>query len=161
MSFESPANSRLGRSLIGLLAVVGLVLQLVSPTMAHARSGADVGADWIEICAEAGPVFVRLLDDGTVEERTPQSPAHGGCPKCLTCVTCAGVAGIDPGVSTIDGSVAFAALLAIDEADVAVFVSKAWERPMTRGPPLAPQRKNEMARVGHVMTANPTEGGAL
>lgn len=161
MSFDSPFRACLNRSLIGLLAVVALVAQLMAPPMAHARSGDDLGADWIEICADAGPVLVRLLDDGTVEKRAPQSPAHGSCPKCLTCVTCAGVTGIDSGVVALDTADAFAMPVALGEVVSVVLVNTAWERPMTRGPPCVPQYKNEMARAGHVMTANPTEGGAL
>ena len=161
MSSDSSICTCLSRSLTGLLAVVALVAQLMTPTMAHANASGDQSGDWIEICADAGPVLVRLLDDGTVEKRAPQSPAHGACPKCLTCVTCAGVAGVDPGVVAFVEAVAFALPLLSDMSGAAVFVSKAWERPMTRGPPNAPQYKNDLARAGHVMTANPTEGGAL
>ncbi len=161
MSFDSPICACFSRSLTGLLAVVALVVQMMTPAMAHATAGGALGADWIEICADAGPVMVRLLDDGTVEKRTPQSPAHGACPKCLTCVTCAGVTGLDSGVVALDAADAFAMSVALGKTDSVVFVSKAWERPMTRGPPCAPQYKIEMARAGHLMTANPTEGGAL
>ena len=161
MSSDSSICTCLSRSLTGLLAVVALVAQLMAPAMAHTQAGNDFGSGWIEICADAGPVLVRLLDDGTVEKRTPQSPTHGSCPKCLTCVTCVGLTGVDPGVVALDGMTAFALPLQSDTSDAETFVSKAWERPMTRGPPLAPQYKNEMARAGHVMTATPTEGGAL
>lgn len=161
MSSDSPICTCLSRSLTGLLAVVALVAQLMTPTMAHANASVDQSGDWIEICADAGPVLVRLFDDGTVEKRAPQSPAHGSCLKCLTCVACAGVAGVDPGVVVLNDAVAFALPLQGDISGAVVFLSKAWERPMTRGPPCAPQYKNEMAHSGHVMTANPTEGGAL
>ncbi|MFY0661555.1 MAG: hypothetical protein JXR15_13775 [Shimia sp.] len=161
MFSDSPICACLIRSLTGLLAVVALVAQMMTPAMAHAAAGGDLGGDWIEICADAGPVMVRLREDGTVEKRAPQSPAHGACPKCLTCVTCAGVSGIESGVVALDAADGFAMPVAVCEADSVVFVSKAWERPMTRGPPCGPQYKNEMARAGHVKTANPTEGGAL
>lgn len=161
MSFDSPLCACLRRSLTGLLAVVALVAQMMAPPMAHANAGGDLGSDWIEICADAGPVLVRLRDDGSVEKRAPTSPAHGSCPKCLTCVTCAGVAGIDPGVTVMDCAGVFAASLKRHMAEAVAFVSKAWQRPMTRGPPCGPQYKNEMARAGHVKTANPKEGGAL
>ncbi|WP_412551745.1 hypothetical protein [Shimia sp. MIT910701] len=161
MSFDSPLCACLRRSLTGLLAVVALVAQMLAPPMAHANVGGDLGSDWIEICADAGPVLVRLRDDGSVETRAPTSPAPGSCPKCLTCVTCAGVAGIDPGVTLMDGAGVFAVSVRNDMAGEIVCVSKAWQRPMTRGPPCAPQNKTTLARAGHVMTANPTEGGAL
>ncbi|WP_299427113.1 DUF2946 family protein [uncultured Shimia sp.] len=161
MSSDSPTCARLSRSLTGLLAVVALVVQMMVPQMAHANASGDQSGDWIEICADAGPVMVRLREDGSVEKRAPQSPSHGGCPKCLTCVTCAGVSGIDAGVVALGAADGVAMSVVVCKADSAVFVSKAWERPMTRGPPCGPQYKNEMARAGHVMTANPTEGGAL
>lgn len=161
MSFDSPLCVCLRRSLTGLLAVVALVAQMLAPPMAHATAGAKPAGDWIEICADAGPVLVRLRDDGTVEKRAPQSPTHGACPKCLTCVTCAGVAGVDPGAVELSSVDVFAVSLMSDMAEAVAFVSKAWQRPMTRGPPCAPQNKTTLARAGHVMTANPTEGGAL
>ena len=161
MSFDSPLCACLRRSLTGLLAVVALVAQMMAPPMAHANAGGDLGSDWIEICADAGPLMVRVREDGSVDKRAPISPAHGSCPKCLTCVTCAGVAGIDPAVAVMDGADVFAVSVRNDMAGAIVFVSKAWQRPMTRGPPCAPQNKTTLARAGHVMTANPTEGGAL
>lgn len=161
MYHDSPLCACLRRSLTGLLAVVALVAQMMAPPMAHARAAAQLGGDWIEICADAGAVLVRVREDGSVEKRAPQSPAHGSCPKCLTCVSCAGAAGVDPGVVVKDGVGVFAVSLRSDMVGAIVFVSKAWQRPMTRGPPCAPQIRTTLARVGHVMTANPTEGGAL
>jgi hypothetical protein len=161
MPFDAVLYTRLCRSFTGLLAVLALVMQMMVPPMAHANAGGDLGNDWIEICADAGPVLVRLRKDGSVEKRAPTSPAHGSCPKCLTCVTCAGVAGVDPGVAVIDGAGGFAVSVRNGMAGAIVFVSKAWQRPMTRGPPCAPRNKTTLARAGHVMTANPTEGGAL
>jgi len=161
MSFDSPLCACLRRSLTGLLAVVALVAQMLAPPMAHANAGGDFGGDWIEICADTGPVLVRVRKDGSVEKRAPQSPTHGACPKCLTCVSCAGVAGVDPGVVALIGAGVFAVSLRCDMMGAVAFVSKAWQRPMTRGPPRVPQNRTTLARVGHVMTANPTEGGAL
>lgn len=161
MFIESPAFARIARSMIGALAVVALVGQLLLPAMAHASMGTDVGGEWIEICADAGPVLVRLRDDGTVEKRAPQAPGHGTCPKCLTCVTCATMVGINPGDVVPVGVATVACALGRVGDESVVFVSTTWNRPMTRGPPCVTQYKNEMARAGHEMTATLTMGGAL
>ncbi len=161
MCTESPVLAHLVRSVIGVMAVVALVGQLLAPSMAHAAAGTTLGDDWIEICADTGPVLVRLRDDGTVEKRAPQTPSHGTCPKCLTCVTCAGVTGMEPVLITLTGFAPVAFALAGGSETGAVFVREAWERPMTRGPPCVPQEKNEMARAGHVMAVTLKTGGAL
>lgn len=161
MSFDSPLCACLRRSLTGLLAVVALVAQMMVPPMAHATLRGDLSGDWVEICADDGPVLVRLRDDGSVEKRAPASPAHGSCPKCLTCMACATNAALDPGTVALDGKVQQVLAQVIVTGDATRILSKAWQRPMTRGPPCAVQYMIEMARAGHVMTANPIEGGAL
>ncbi len=149
------------RSVIGMLAVLALVVQSLSPAMAHDSQSGD-GGMWMEICADTGPVLVRLREDGTVAQGEAPAAPHGQCPKCLTCTLCTVDAAAvlrAPEVRVGAGDLRRTHFVTARLCDVLEY---AHVRPMTRGPPAATPVKMNAARDGRAMPVTPIqEGGAL
>ena len=127
-------SARATRAACGLVGIFLLLMQIFGPALASPGQSM-----WVEICSEAGAVWVEVdLDE---EGRDPTAP----CPKCADCVLCAatGEAPIPdlPQVTRID----FVQFVHCPGAGVfdLYTLDRLW--PETRGPPQGPEIKTERA----------------
>jgi DUF2946 family protein len=94
---SAPRRAGPARVLTGFLGALALLMQLLVPSFSSAAQ-----SDWIEICAEQGPILVQI-DSGT------GTPVEQDCPKCSSCLLCAvGDAAVDSraGAVTVPGLLA-------------------------------------------------------
>lgn len=136
------------RAVAGLAGILLLMLQLLGPALASSGQGS-----WMEICSEAGAVWVQVdLDEDTDNPAVP-------CPKCANCPLCA-VTGAAPLpdtpvlIRTIDVRVEAPRCAAASAPNLSV---RLW--PETRGPPLGNQIRTERA-LGASMASTQVNGGA-
>lgn len=139
---------RASRAAAGLVGIFLLMLQVLGPALASPGQ-----STWMEICSEAGAVWVQVdLKEDTGDPTAP-------CPKCADCALCAITAAApvpDPPQVQQPGFVIiprceFTALLELYKSE------RLW--PETRGPPAAPEIKTERAQRAS-MASTLTKGGA-
>ncbi|WP_254055858.1 DUF2946 family protein [Ruegeria sp. EL01] len=118
----------------GLAGIFLLLLQTFGPALASPGESM-----WIEICSEAGAVWVEVdLDE---EGQDPTKP----CPKCADCTLCA-VTGVVPVPDVPDlARIEFIHHVQSRHEDVFVSYNSARLWPETRGPPREPEIKTERA----------------
>ncbi|WP_235216146.1 DUF2946 family protein [Ruegeria halocynthiae] len=122
------------RAVCAFAGIFLLLLQLLGPALASPGQSM-----WVEICSEAGAVWVQV--DLEEEDRDPTAP----CPKCADCALCAVTA-----AAPLPGQPELIRAEFIQTAQSGVrilyepYVS-AWLWPETRGPPAAPGHKTERA----------------
>ncbi len=139
---------RASRVAFALAGIFLLLLQMLSPVLAS--TGESM---WVEICSEAGAVWVQV--DLEEETEGPIAP----CPKCADCALCAITAAAPvPDLPTMTQP-------AVTHLAVAQCVDQLRHRdatrlwPETRGPPCATQEATERAlRASMASTLN--TGGA-
>ncbi|MBT3142496.1 hypothetical protein DS909_03555 [Phaeobacter gallaeciensis] len=138
------------RAVCSGLAIFAVIFQLLFPVAAQASN-----SDWIEICAEQGPVMIQVDYSGDEPE-----PVTGPCPKCQACALCALADVTDPSIlSRVDVQVAVGRD-DLSKAAQCLIVNPAQYWPDTRGPPVAPQNITERAlRASIALIQN--IGGAL
>lgn len=139
---------RATRVAAGLAGIFLLMLQVLGPALASPGQGT-----WMEICSEAGAVWVQVdLEEDTGDPTAP-------CPKCADCALCAITAAApvpDRPLMVRPGSVH------IEHCEFGIRpVTYKTERlwPETRGPPAAPEIRTERAPRAS-MASTRTEGGA-
>lgn len=138
------------RALCGGLAIFALVFQLLFPVAAQANN-----SDWIEICAEQGPVMIQVDYSGDQPE-----PVTDPCPKCQACALCALADVADPStLSRVDMHVAVGRD-DLSKAAQCLIVNPAQYWPDTRGPPVAPRNITERALRASIASIQ-NIGGAL
>ncbi len=136
------------RAACGLAGVLLLLLQMLGPVLASPGQSM-----WVEICSEAGAVWVEVdLDEENTDPTVP-------CPKCADCALCA---------MTTAGPVPDSALL-VTARNVEIVrpafgglcklynSKRLW--PETRGPPFATQEESERA-LRASMASTQVFGGA-
>lgn len=128
------------RPMSAMLAALALMLQLITPSLA--QSAAANGASWIEICAEAGAVWIAVEDEFDPDSDT-KAPRHSECRDCLLCTVATPAA--QPVAATLSGPVPVFCVL-VTGAGSRMSSSKPFERPMTRGPPRVFQVDMDRAR---------------
>ncbi|KPA23657.1 hypothetical protein shim_02660 [Shimia sp. SK013] len=145
----------------GTFAICALVLQLLNTAPIHATT--QVNGFWIEICAEDGVERVQIEIGTGLEDLL--APADDGkrsdCADCPDCITCTGQSGADwvvvPAAATDGQALARATLPSWARPSI----ERSFERPQTRGPPIAPKLET-MGRVFRASSAFPSlKGGAL
>lgn len=148
----SPLHSLPVRALRATCALVGillLLLQTVGPALASPGQSM-----WVEICSEAGAVWVQI--DLEEEDLDPTAP----CPKCADCALCA---------ITSAAPVPNLPVLARDSVihtehpssrDLVEICSLKRLWPETRGPPAAPKKHIERAQRARIASIQ-VSGGAL
>lgn len=150
-AFRPPHNlfDRVSRAVCCLAGIFLLLLQMLGPALAS--SGDSM---WIEICSEAGAVWVEVdLEEGTDDPTAP-------CPKCADCALCA-----------VTTAAPLPDLPLLAQAENVQIVSAAnWDRcklynskrlwPETRGPPAASKHKPERAVRASIASIQ-VFGGAL
>ncbi|NOD47368.1 MULTISPECIES: DUF2946 family protein [unclassified Ruegeria] len=125
---------RVLRAVCGVAGALLLLLQMLGPVLASPGQSM-----WVEICSEAGAVWVEV--DLEEENTDPTAP----CPKCADCALCA---------VTTAGPVPDTPLLVADRAQQIVLPGigdpcnyhnskRLW--PETRGPPFTTQEESERA----------------
>lgn len=122
------------RAVAGLAGIFMLILQLLSPALASPGQ-----STWMEICSEAGAVWVQV--DLESETQDPTAP----CPKCADCALCA-VTGAAPLPDM--PQVSLTGIEQFVRCDIGqIFDLHKSERlwPETRGPP--PENKNKIERA--------------
>ncbi|MEX0308379.1 MAG: hypothetical protein AB3N12_13425 [Ruegeria sp.] len=136
------------RAAAGLAGIVLLLLQTFGPALAS--PGQSV---WMEICSEAGAVWVEVdLEEGTSDPTAP-------CPKCADCALCA-----------VTSMAPVPDLLQLTQAGIVQFVrceinepselyNSNWLWPETRGPPPANNKESERA-LRASMASTQVIGGA-
>ncbi|MFY2822941.1 DUF2946 family protein [Ruegeria sp. MALMAid1280] len=122
------------RAACALAGIFLLLFQLLGPALASPGESM-----WVEICSEAGAVWVQVdLEEDTTDPTAP-------CPKCADCALCAvtSIAPV-PGLPVLqrDGLVHAAYCENRDLVNV-TSVKRLW--PETRGPPRAAQEITERA----------------
>jgi Protein of unknown function (DUF2946) len=138
------------RALSGGLVIFALVFQLLFPVAAQSTN-----SDWIEICAEQGPVLIQVDYSGDQPE-----PVSAPCPKCQACALCALADAGDPSIiSRVDMHVTVART-DLSKAAQSLIVNPAQYWPDTRGPPVAPQNIIERALRASIASIQ-NIGGAL
>ncbi|MCP9481380.1 hypothetical protein NNA36_05350 [Shimia sp. CNT1-13L.2] len=141
------AEARLRRLFVPVLGMLALILQMILPAVSQASEG-----EWIEICAEYGPVMMQI----DFEDEEGEAP----CPDCGDCVMCAVSV---PGLSDADPMIVSVAASLSEEAPLVGGIAPEgvrWLRPITRGPPAAPQVRTDRAPCAF-MAYSLSEGGAL
>ncbi|SDX26133.1 hypothetical protein SAMN05444358_10489 [Ruegeria halocynthiae] len=127
-------SARAFRAATGLAGIVLLLLQTLGPALAS--PGQSV---WMEICSEAGAVWVEVdLEDETSDPTAP-------CPKCADCALCAlTIAAPVPDLPQLTraGIVQFVRC-EFSESFELYNSNRLW--PETRGPPLATHKESERA----------------
>jgi len=136
------------RTACGLAGLFLLLLQTFGPALASPGESM-----WIEICSEAGAVWVEVdLDE---ESQDPTMP----CPKCADCTLCA-ITGVVPVLDVPDLTrIEFLQHAQFRPEDVYNSNNMAWLWPATRGPPRGPQIITERAPRA-TMAAIQISGGA-
>lgn len=139
---------RVSRATCALAGTFLLVLQMLGPVLASPGQSM-----WVEICSEAGAVWVEV--DLASETKDPTAP----CPKCADCALCA--------VTTLAPLPDLPHLVLSQKAYLALYQCADQIRPHdqvrmwpeTRGPPRAPKTQTERApRASMAFTQIP--GGA-
>jgi len=126
--------SRAPRAVCALAGIFLLLLQMLGPALASPGESM-----WVEICSEAGAVWVQV--DLEEETEDPTAP----CPKCADCALCA-VASEAPVPDLpvlLRGGFVQSARLNTCDLVPASSVKRLW--PETRGPPHATQEETERA----------------
>ena len=122
------------RAAAGFAGIFLLLLQLLSPALASSHQGT-----WIEICSEAGAVWVQV--DAEEDIIDPTAP----CPKCADCALCA-VTGNAPLPGTPElARFEFVRFVRLDCLELYKPHNPARMWPETRGPPSAIQSETERA----------------
>ncbi len=137
MSAPIPMHTLLIRAFRAVSALAGILLllsQLLGPALASPGQSM-----WVEICSEAGAVWVQVdLEEGTEDPTAP-------CPKCADCALCA-ITGAAP---LPDMPEVARAELTQDVSGACLEATKPYSPirlwPETRGPPVAPENKTERA----------------
>lgn len=150
MSAPVPLHTLSVRALRAACAMAGtllLLLQLLSPALASPGQSM-----WVEICSEAGAVWVQVdLEEGTEDPTAP-------CPKCADCALCAVTATAPlPNLPELksDGLVQTARCENRNMVND-YQVRRLW--PETRGPPLAPPEISERALRASMASIQVTGG---
>ncbi|MES0826478.1 DUF2946 family protein [Ruegeria sp. SCP11] len=139
---------RASRAACAMAGVFLLLLQLLGPALASPGQSM-----WVEICSEAGAVWVQVDLEG--ETKDPTAP----CPKCADCALCA-VTSAAPvpelPVMNRDSSVQTARCETQDLVHISS-LKRLW--PETRGPPRVAQEESERA-LRASMASTQVIGGA-
>lgn len=133
-SLQHNRMARVSRMACALAGIFLLLLQMLGPALASPGESM-----WVEICSEAGAVWVEVdLEEGTVDPTAP-------CPKCADCALCAvtGAAPV-PDLPQIMWT-GFVQFIGCDIGALAELYSTDRLWPETRGPPAAPEIKTERA----------------
>lgn len=136
------------RALCACAGIFLLLLQLLGPALASPGQSM-----WVEICSEAGAVWVQM--DLEEETEDPTAP----CPKCADCALCAVTSAApvpDAPILTRDG-LFNASRCEFSDLVQACSVKRLW--PQTRGPPHSPHEEPERAQRAS-MASTQTTGGA-
>ncbi|WP_298849992.1 DUF2946 family protein [uncultured Ruegeria sp.] len=135
-AFRPPHNlfDRVSRAVCGLVGIFLLLMQMLGPVLASPGDSM-----WIEICSEAGAVWVEVdLEEDTNDPTAP-------CPKCADCALCAVTTAAPlPDLHQLAqaGNVQIAP--SANRGLCVLYNSKRlW--PETRGPPFATQDESERA----------------
>ncbi|MGV6847925.1 MAG: DUF2946 family protein [Marinibacterium sp.] len=122
------------RAVAGLAGILLLMLQLLGPALASPGQGT-----WMEICSEAGAVWVQVDPDEDTGD--PAAP----CPKCANCPLCA-VIGLAP-LPAMPGLAIWEVVQteAFARTDQYKPHKSTWLWPQTRGPPRGPEKTTERA----------------
>ena len=137
MSARNPLHNsavRVFRATCAFVGILLLLLQMLGPALASPGQSM-----WVEICSEAGAVWVQVdLEEGTEDPTAP-------CPKCADCALCAATnAAPVPDLPELAGA-AFTHAVECFAARQNTICESAWLWPETRGPPAAPAHKTERA----------------
>lgn len=125
---------RVSRAVCGLVGIFLLLLQMLGPVLASPGDSM-----WIEICSEAGAVWVEVdLEEGTDDPTAP-------CPKCADCALCAVTTAAPlPDLPLLMQSENVRIVpAAIGDLCILYNSKRLW--PETRGPPFATQEEFERA----------------
>ncbi len=122
------------RAVVGLAGILLLLLQMLGPALASPGQGV-----WMEICSEAGAVWVQIeLEEGSTDPTAP-------CPKCADCALCA-VTGAAPLPNLPElGLTASVQTETLGCRNLYKSYNSARLWPETRGPPSATQNRTERA----------------
>ncbi|WP_254444321.1 DUF2946 family protein [Ruegeria arenilitoris] len=132
----------------GLAGILLLMLQVLGPALASPGQGT-----WMEICSEAGAVWVQVDLEGDTGDPT------AACPKCADCALCAITAAAPvPDLPQVQQP-GFVQITRCECADLLDSYSSERLWPETRGPPAAPEIRTERAPRAS-MASTRTEGGA-
>ena len=139
---------RVSRAVCGVVGIFLLLLQMLGPALASPGQSM-----WVEICSEAGAVWVQV--DPEEETEDPTVP----CPKCADCALCAVTSAApvpDQPVLTWESFVQAARNEPRDLVNI-YNVKRLW--PETRGPPRAALETTERA-LRASMASTQVIGGA-
>lgn len=149
MSSAHPRFTSLHRARRAACVVLGvflLTLQSFAPVFAAQGQG-----DWIEICAEAGAVWVQVdLDEGDGDA--------GPCPDCARCALCAVTSAAPMPKLTNLTRFEFVQFGTFPRFDAYNSDNPAQFWPDTRGPPTAPEMTPERALRASMATTQNTGG---
>ena len=113
-----------------VLVVLALILQLLGPSLVQAAVVS--GGDWIEICSDAGAVWIRVSPEDTVRP-SEETPKNCECRDCSFCLLAANA--ISPSAAILTGPTPDFCVRGNGVGHRILFEKK-FERPMTRGPPV-------------------------
>lgn len=139
---------RAPRAVCAFAGIFLLLLQLLGPALASPGQSM-----WVEICSEAGAVWVQV--DLEEEDRDPTGP----CPKCADCALCAvtAVAPLPDFPQAIQNE--FVCFVRSEVRTLVNLYNAKWLWPETRGPPAAPKIRTERAPRA-LMASTQDVGGA-
>lgn len=148
----NPLHNLPDRALRATCALAGiflLLLQMLGPALASPGTSM-----WVEICSEAGAVWVEV--DLEEENRDPTAP----CPKCADCALCAITAAAPLPDLTQLNRIGFVETAQRGVRFLCEPYSSALLWPETRGPPVAPKNNTERAPRASIASIQ-IPGGAL
>ncbi len=149
-TFRPPHSlfDRVSRAVCGLVGIFLLLLQMLGPALAS--SGDSM---WIEICSEAGAVWVEVdLEEDTDDPTAP-------CPKCADCALCAVTTAAPLPDLPLVAQAGDVRLVHVANQSLCDLHSPKWLWPETRGPPHLTKEESERA-LRASMASTQVFGGA-